>query len=983
MKPGKSEHLKLPMIIVIRPKALEQNFSDQLYNPAKRVGDHMEQCTGDTYDTLDPALYSPEEIERRATKLISKYYADFPLGKFANMVKSIEHDVKLIAHEFSDRVIIVDEVHKLRQGKELKEKKIVEMLMLIVKHAKNVKLILMSATPMFDRAEEIWDLMQLLYLNDRVSFQSDNVLFDGTEMTESAKTKIADFSSRFVSYMRGDNPDTFPIRIYPSAFDYPHVLQKENFPHLQPSGESIPANEELRYTELCHCTMSPWQARAYRQTMANDVADTADENVDEIDESDDIGIIRQFQIANIVFPGNEHDAITNLYGNAGFQRCFEVDRNNRMMTIRYQPDIVEKYGHFLDFDHVAEYSPKIHRLLETLRTSEGVVFIYSRFLNAGIKPLLIALEHEGYRRYGGHRLLEGVATAKTRAYYSVITGDPMLSPDANKKVEIEIAKSSSNINGEKIKLIIGNEAASEGLDFKAIREIHILTPGYNMNLIEQIIGRGVRNMSHVDLPIEKRNVSIYQYCNMLPGPVESIDFRLYRKSEVKQIGISKVERVIKENAVDCVLNKPVLFHVEGPSKDIITSQGKQITYKSGDKPFTKTCDFMECQTACKPDIDISNKPIVLMKESMLEYEKGIYVRFISEIFKTRSGLQFETIQKELSAHGKIHPTILKMALRTMVREQILFKDKTHRFGYLLFRSDRYWFQPRDISDRKLLNRERLMNQTQCIKGIPIHKIKIEQNKEVEEEHQTIDINDQVLIDTYNSIENLVKGQISEQRDDPIIWDMISDTLPFEYIKTIAAQSLSDTLTPEGIKLVKALHRGYIFWPGKPGPFVYQYDKDIFLIPEKKPVIWNECAPSNKKKFSDVLVTDLKVRIPANENGEHIVSEINGLMDIDKGESVFKIIEKNMLPSLSSIKKGRIGSICLQTSGFKIEGMIELIMSEVKKQGITEYPSLFSENHKKKALCKIYEYWLRRGDKISQTVRFLRPAQFKTYKEKLI
>ena len=40
---------------------------------------------------------------------------------------------------------------------------------------------------------------------------------------------------------------------------------------------------------------------------------------------------------------------------------------------------------------------------------------------------------------------------------------------------------------EKVKVIIGSETAAEGLDFKYIREIHILEPWYNINRIEYAI----------------------------------------------------------------------------------------------------------------------------------------------------------------------------------------------------------------------------------------------------------------------------------------------------------------------------------------------------------------------------------------------------------------------------------------------------------------------------------------------------------------
>ena len=45
----------------------------------------------------------------------------------------------------------------------------------------------------------------------------------------------------------------------------------------------------------------------------------------------------------------------------------------------------------------------------------------------------------------------------------------------------------------------------ECLDLKNIREMHILDPWFHLSRIEQIIGRGIRFCSHIQLPKEERN----------------------------------------------------------------------------------------------------------------------------------------------------------------------------------------------------------------------------------------------------------------------------------------------------------------------------------------------------------------------------------------------------------------------------------------------------------------------------------------------
>merc|ERR1712166_207638 len=114
-----------------------------------------------------------------------------------------------------------------------------------------------------------------------------------------------------------------------------------------------------------------------------------------------------------------------------------------------------------------------------------------------------------------------------QANYIMITGDPKLSPD--NKFELDTCTNENNTNGEIVKVVIISKAGSEGLDFKNIRQVHILEPWYNFNRIEQTIGRGVRNLSHCLLPFNERNVEIYLYGSELEdNSVESVDLYMYR-----------------------------------------------------------------------------------------------------------------------------------------------------------------------------------------------------------------------------------------------------------------------------------------------------------------------------------------------------------------------------------------------------------------------------------------------------------------------
>ena len=99
------------------------------------------------------------------------------------------------------------------------------------------------------------------------------------------------------------------------------------------------------------------------------------------------------------------------------------------------------------------------------------------------------------------------------AKYIMITGDIKFSP--NNDADLHVATQKNNTNGEKVKVILITQAGAEGLDFKFIRQVHIIEPWYNLSRIEQIIGRAVRHCSHKDLPFEKRNVELFLHGSIL------------------------------------------------------------------------------------------------------------------------------------------------------------------------------------------------------------------------------------------------------------------------------------------------------------------------------------------------------------------------------------------------------------------------------------------------------------------------------------
>ena len=305
----------------------------------------------------------------------------------------------------------------------------------------------------------------------------------------------------------------------------------------------------------------------------------------------------------------------------------------------------------------------MYSIIKRIKESEGIVLIYSNYIDGGCVPMALALEEAGITRYGNTSSLfktPPVSNFKVNgenAKYIMITGDKDLSPRT--ETELAAATSSLNTNGEKVKVVIISRAGSEGLDFKNIRQIHILEPWYNLNRIDQILGRGVRNKSHCSLPFTKRTVEIFLYGTKLNDPsIEAIDLYVYRKAEHKSIKIGKITRLLKENSIDCMLNKTQQeFNADVMNKNVelTLSNNNVINFDVGHKSNSIICDFMNCDYSCFPnDEDLDS-----LEANTLTYNKNFIVMNLEKIlqrirnlFKEHYIYDKEVLIKSIEVTGK-------------------------------------------------------------------------------------------------------------------------------------------------------------------------------------------------------------------------------------------------------------------------------------------------------------------------------------------
>ena len=137
-------------LVLLRSPLFFPNFKNELEKIAPEYGS----------DNPDP-----KQRNRERNKLVSAYYDLDTFRVFSKTVRALSDE--RIKELYSNRVIIIDEVHNLRSDAEEEEKKeeeedVYDVLWKFLHTVENCKIILLSATPIKDSAHEFAAIMNLI-----------------------------------------------------------------------------------------------------------------------------------------------------------------------------------------------------------------------------------------------------------------------------------------------------------------------------------------------------------------------------------------------------------------------------------------------------------------------------------------------------------------------------------------------------------------------------------------------------------------------------------------------------------------------------------------------------------------------------------------------------------------------------------------------------------------------------------------------------
>jgi hypothetical protein len=676
-------------IYLIAAPILLDNFNNTIFNSKKELNklnnNNSSQCTSYIYSKIyEQYLTETKGDINKTNNLLKEYrqlrYKSYGYTALINSITKANGDYidkDIINSRFSNSVFVIDEAHIYK-----KDTPTYNGLAYILTHSTNTKLLLLTATPMFDSSTQIIDLLNLLRLNDKKSKIDYNDIFESTQ-TDNRKLVnpelFIQLTTGYVSYLNGINPITFPLKLYPED----SIYIKLNDAH-----DNIIVSVNHEGYNIFPCEMNKFQYDYSKHKVLND-------------------LIYGIQSNLIVFPSEK-------IGDEGFNICFKYNKD----TDKY------KYSCFEDFlqpNKIKKYSMKLYKLSEALKNSTGKIYISSQFIKSGVHVIAMLLEEMGYNRMkyvGGQFIISNLlkTNPSNSPSYIMVTGDTLqISKYIDKFNHID------NITGDNIQIIIGSEVVQQGVSLFGIREIHILEPWWNYSRIEQIIGRGIRDCSHINLPPKKRNIIIYNYISTYKNEFTN-DLNQLTKTLDKNINIKKVSRLLKQNAIDCFISKNINVSKDYPDIEITTSKNITKKISQNDVNYSLECDYDICDYNCIgvekiENVDVSTYNIFNDTVSNINISK-IYIKksFELKLFYTLEQLNYIIIAQDKYINDKS----IFLALVEIINNKEVIHDKFNRPGYIIQKSQYYIFQPNEILDEFIpiyLRKYPLKNRLYSIKNL--------------------------------------------------------------------------------------------------------------------------------------------------------------------------------------------------------------------------------------------------------------------------
>lgn len=493
-----------------------------------------------------PGAYSGT-TKNKTTRELSTFYTIEGYAAFYNHYVAGKTDEEL-RETFANTLVVIDEVHNIvpndmvlnpadepspARGGQPELQDIYLGLRHLFEVVKNCKVMLLSATPMINQAEEIAPVMNLILPPERRMPLDRNLNYVSPD-------DLLFYFRGYVSYV-------------PKIEERVVVEEKGIAESIEMEMDGQNYSVEYHY---------------YPSYMQGDQLEGYSAVVDEGDT-----FSRRAQQASIfIYP-----PVVNG-GELSYQDITGILHDDARRDALVQ-------DFFTDLDTLKNYGAKLATMMRLVAEAPHNVFIFSQFLDTGVAVVEMALQGQGYNKFDDKR---NIMAPQGRAYCTPAAAElpPGLVPARRYAVIssqqsrdfqriLDLFNHPANRNGDYIKVVVASPVGREGINLHNVTQIHILSAEWNEGKVHQAINRAIRINSFEDLEENPVRVEIYRHAAinkarldraLMDGePIEdivSVDLRLYERAAEKQLRIERVMRYLRQGAIDLYINDPLEGQVD-------------------------------------------------------------------------------------------------------------------------------------------------------------------------------------------------------------------------------------------------------------------------------------------------------------------------------------------------------------------------------------------------------------------------------------
>jgi hypothetical protein len=591
-------------------------------------------CTNKTYfpedEKIDTELNELELRQKRfrqGKKIIKPFYHVTTHEKFYT---SISQNSQHWRQRYSNSIIVLDEAHHISNNDRW-----YPVFNDFLHSLENRKILLLSGTPMINNSFEIAPMMNLI-LPSGMALPTGN-----------------DFIKEYIDQegFVKENKEKVLSEIFRGRISY----LKSNI-NIKYEFQGNFNDDEIRFP-MYPSIMSNHQEKYYKLAIADS---------DNKGENDETFYNNSLQASLFVYP----DGSFGITGSTTFLNKKQYP--NFLNEIRKIKNTEDK------LTELEKYSAKYANAIRIIvNNKDQNCFVYtSSIQGSGAIIFGLCLELFGYAKgFKNNSSSPGLR-------YSILSDRV----DQHTKEVIDIFNHRKNSTGGYIQVLIGGKKIQEGVTFYSIRQIHVLTPLWNFSGLDQVLARGIRMNAHRYIAQDNPIVLIYLHIAMPQTNIMSVDLKLYKISQSKDIGIKSVEYIIKKSAFDCALTYNRNVDVSGTNK-------------------IRECEYKNCDYKC----DGVTVPYILGERDLdkstyqLNFEylyKNDIVRTLQKVFK----LQFSITFRELINYYRDYYSEyqLYIILYSIVDSSFVFINKYGIPSYLHVEHD-IFFLSDNYSSKSLLS----------------------------------------------------------------------------------------------------------------------------------------------------------------------------------------------------------------------------------------------------------------------------------------